>query len=126
MIVRKTTFYEWDYTERKKKHRFTMSYALICMFISSLMMIGIMICVYYLPHVLYESKLLAAMFVFIPLFLLFNILNIPSLYYSIFEDDLKLAYKIQKKPEHWKEDGKEIQPEDEINEIMNRDWGTNY
>jgi hypothetical protein len=49
--------------------------------------------------------------------------NIPVLFHSTFQDVLKQSYKIQKKPENWQDDGKEIRPEDEIEEIMKRDWG---
>ena len=56
-------------------------------------------------------------------FFLFNVLNIVSLFYPLFENDIKPAYKIQKKPENWKDDGPEINDDDEIMDIMRRDFG---
>ncbi len=37
--------------------------------------------------------------------------------------DLTLGYKIQKKPDNWQDGGQEIKNEDEIKEIMHRDFG---
>ena len=63
------------------------------------------------------------LFTFPVLLLSFNLCNIVSLFYPLFENDLKIAYKIQKKPQNWQEKGKEIKDEDEVKEIMRRDFG---
>ena len=56
-------------------------------------------------------------------FFVFNLLNICSLFYPIFEYSLKPAYKFQKKPKNWKEDGPEINDDEEIfDDILRRDF----
>ena len=55
-------------------------------------------------------------------FFAFNLCNIISLYYPVFKSDLTLGYKIQKKPDNWQDRGREIKNEDEIKEIMHRDF----
>ena len=65
------------------------------------------------------------MFILPVLFFGFNLPNIPSLYFPVFENELTLGYEIQHKPNNWKEDGEEIKNSDEVKEIMRRDWGVN-
>jgi hypothetical protein len=122
IVEKNTTFYEWDYTERKKKKRFLSAYAGLCSTISACLILSL--CIAYkalfkegMPIGLRIIELLP------PFYFAFNIVNIPVLFHSTFQDDLKQSYKIQKKPENWQDDGKEIRPEDEIEEIMKRDWG---
>ena len=41
----------------------------------------------------------------------------------IFEGDLTLGHKIQKKPDNWQDSGREIRNEDRIEDIWHRDFG---
>lgn len=121
-VISDTEFYEWDYTERKKKFRFTIKYMLLCVFISSLFTFSIVIA--YLAISENNMSLLGeAIFIFPIVFFAFNMCNIISLYHPVFDSDLTLGYKIQKKPDNWQDRGREIKNEDEIKEIMHRDFG---
>ena len=125
-----TTFYEWDYTERKKKHRFTISYVIMCMLLCSILCISIANAYSFLvcPKEGWkiEGIIFASFLSFAPVLLLItNILNIISLYYPVFEDDITMAYKIQKKPDNWQDDGMEIKNDDEVKELFYRDFGVN-
>lgn len=122
VILKNTVFFEWDYTERKKKMRFTITCSFLCGLLSSLLVFSIAMAYF----VLSSSDLTLmgqALFIAPILYLAFNLLNIVSLYYPLFEDNLKVGYKIQKKPKNWKDNGEEIKDEDEIGEIMRRDFG---
>lgn len=121
-VVSDTEFYEWDYTERKKKIRFAFTYMLICVFICSLFAFSIVVA-YWAISENNMSLLGEAIFIFPIVFFAFNLCNIISLYYPLFENDLTLGYKIQKKPDNWQDRGREIKNEDEIKEIMHRDFG---
>lgn len=117
-----TTFYEWDYTERKKKSRFLRTYLEICCMFSLCLMLSL--CMAY--NTMFDDRIPIGLkiIVFLPIMIIsFNLVNIPTLFYSAFEKDLKQAYKIQKRPDNWQDDGREIKPDDEIEEIMRRDWG---
>lgn len=116
-----TDFFDWDYTERQKKKRFTIKYILICETLSSMLIFSACIAYYAISST--KMSIYVYIFFIVPILLLiFNLCNIVSLFYPIFEDDLTLGYKIQKKPDNWQDDGKEIKNEDEIEEIMHRDF----
>ena len=121
-VLKKTTFFEWDYTERKKKERFITCYVLICAALCSFISIDAILIYKALTSHELHWFLRAVPFMLL-FFFLFNVLNIVSLFYPLFENDIKPAYKIQKKPENWKEDGPEINDDDEIMDIMRRDFG---
>lgn len=111
-VVEKTTFFEWDYTERKKKFRFITMYVMICsalwVFISvdAFLIYGAFIC---------DSHwFIKLMPIILVVFFIFNLLNICSLFYPVFEYSLKPANKFQKKPKNWQEDGPEINDDAEI------------
>lgn len=119
--ISNTEFYEWDYTERKKKFRFTIKYMLICIFICSLFVFSIVVA--YITISENNMSLLGEAIIIFPIaFFAFNLCNIISLYYPVFESDLTLGYKIQKKPYNWQDGGREVKNEDEIKEIMHRDF----
>lgn len=121
-VVQKIDFFEWDYTERKKKSRFITKYLLICCVLSSLFMLSVYIL--YLIMSNDDMSTTGILLFSLPSIILgFNILNIVSLFYPFFKEELTLAYKMQKKPENWQNEGKEIKNEDEIREIMYRDFG---
>ena len=117
-----TEFFEWDYTERQKKRRFIITYVFICNILSNMFIFSIIIA-YYAIISLEVSIAGIILFTFPVLLLAFNLCNVISLFYPLFENDLKIAYKIQKKPQNWQEKGKEIKDEDEVKEIMRRDFG---
>jgi hypothetical protein len=123
-ILDKTEFFEWDYTERKKKNRFIGTYAslcgITCMLLSFDVVATALATVYY-----FESWIMFLISCLSVVFFVFAYLNIPSLFYPLLEKDLALSYKIQKKPEGWIDDGKEIPNEEPIEEIMRRDFGVN-
>ena len=117
-----TDFFEWDYTERQKKRRFIVSYFFICNILSNMFILSIVLTYY---AIISEKVPIGGIILLtLPILLLaFNICNIISLFYPLFEKDLKIAYKIQKKPQNWQDRGKEIKDEDEVKEIMHRDFG---
>lgn len=120
-VISKTQFYEWDYTERQKKFRFITGYFLLCTFFYALFAFSVVNMYLMVKH---GSSLFTIVISALPMvFFLFNLCNIVSLYYPLFEDDLTVAYKIQKKPTNWKDNGKEITSEDEFEDIMRRDFG---
>lgn len=122
-VISETTFFEWDYTERRKKTRFSQEYSLLCVFFCSLFAISIIVAYRIISHA-DEITIPLVLIVSIPTILFaFNLCNIVSLYFPLFEDDLTVEYKIQKKPENWQEQGKEITEEDMLNEIIERDFG---
>lgn len=125
IVLKHTTFYEWDYTERMKKARFTTFYCGLNSFFT--IMFCISLCVLILNSIKYgfvDGWFSFFLFLSIPCFwFLFNLMNTISLWHSFFKEDLEMAYKIQKKPDNWIESGREIKPEDEISEIMRRDLG---
>ena len=119
-VLKNTTFFEWDYTERKKKSSFIVLYTTIC----SALWVFISADAFLVYKALVSN--ISWLFKFVPIilivFFVFNLLNICSLFYPIFEDYLKPAYKIQKKPDNWQENGPEINDEDEVHDIMRRDF----
>lgn len=120
-MIKGIDFFEWDYTERKKKSRFVAKYLLICSIFSSLFMLsGYILYLFMFDDMPVVSKILGIL----PTIIFgFNILNIVSLFHPFFAQELTLGYKIQKKPENWQDNGREIKNEDEIEEIMHRDFG---
>lgn len=116
-----TEFFEWDYTERQKKRRFIIEYIFICNILSTMFVFSIIIAYY---GIISEKVPIGGIILLtLPILLLaFNLCNIISLFYPLFEKDLKIAYKIQKKPQNWQEKGREIKDEDEVKEIMRRDF----
>ena len=122
-VIQNIDFFEWDYTERKKKWSFVTKYILVCSILSSLFVLSVYILHFFiLDDIPIIGKLLGLL---PPLLFGFDILNIVSLFHPFFEQELTLGYKIQKKPENWKDDGKEINKTDEVEEIMHRDFGIN-
>ncbi|MFZ4455110.1 MAG: hypothetical protein ACOYOT_02715 [Bacteroidales bacterium] len=121
-ITDNTDFYEWDYTERKKKGRFINSLIFVTGIFSNLFFIDLFLI--YLNFESYNNQYLLFFFCrIIPLFLfLLNAMKPIELHHFIFEDDIKIRYKIQKKPENWQDSGKEIKENDEIKEIIRRDF----
>lgn len=120
-VVNKTTFCEWDYTERKKRNRFILGYAFMANIFCSMLIFSIAVA--YVAIKEDCSIPCVVVYSFPVLFFVFNFLNIVSLYYPFFEKELTIGYKMQKKPENWVEAGKEINNEDEVEEIMRRDFG---
>lgn len=119
-VVESIDFYEWDYTERRKKYRFCFTYLFICIILSSLFTLS---CYIWYLFVSYDISFVGKVLGVLPSIIFgFNILNIVSLFYPLFEDDLTLAYKIQKKPDNWQDKGKDIKNECEIEEIVCRDF----
>ena len=130
--IKNTEFFLWDYTERKKRDRYLFDSFFICGFLS---LISVLIVITNLIMVWYSIKYQADYFInsnhvlvivvnsvsFI-LFII-NPIKYVELYYPIFEDNLAKAYKIQKKPDHWIDSGKEITRQDEIDEMFYRDFG---
>lgn len=119
--IEKTTFFEWDYTERKKKFMFISMYVMVCsalwVFISSDVFLIYKV---YISDLHWFIKLIPIIML---VFFVFNLLNICSLFYPIFEYSLKPAYKFQKKPKNWQEDGPEINDDEEIfDDILRRDF----
>lgn len=110
--VEETTFCEWDYTERKKKFRFITMYVMICsalwVFIS---VDAFLIYKVFINEFHWFIKLIPIILFF---FFVFNLLNICSLFYPLFEYSLKPAHKLQNKPKNWQEDGPEINDDAEI------------
>lgn len=119
-VVNNTTFCEWDYTERKKRNRFILGYAFMANIFSSMLIFSIAVAYV----VIKKDCNLSCVIVFsVPVvFFVFNLLNIVSLYYPFFEKELTIGYKMQKKPENWKESGREINNDDEVEEIIRRDF----
>lgn len=120
-VLSNTEFFEWDYTERQKKKRFTLTYIAICEIISSMFVFSIIIA-YHAISDLGMSMFSITFFITPILVFAFNLCNIVSLFYPAFKDDLMMAYKIQKKPKNWQDNGREIHNEDEIEEILHRDF----
>lgn len=130
--IKNTEFFLWDYTERKKRDRYLFDSFFVCGFLS---LISVFIISANLMMGWYSIKYYADYFinwnpVFVIVvnsvsFILFiiNPIKYVELYYPIFEDNLAKAYKIQKKPDHWIDSGKEITRQDEIDEMFYRDFG---
>lgn len=120
-VIKNTDFFEWDYTERKKKSRFATTYLLVCSILCSLFVLSGYMAYLFMLH---DMPIAGKMLGIIPTLILgFNVLNIVSLFYPLFEEDLTLGYKVQKKPDNWIDEGMEIKNEDEAKEIMHRDFG---
>lgn len=118
-------FFEWDYTERKKRGRISNGLIVLSTIFSSTFVLSIILIVGD-PLIFVYGKFnlfLTISHLIIPFSMLVNLIKSYELHHFIFEDDLKQAYKIQRKPEWWIEEGKEINPDDEIKEIMQRDFG---
>lgn len=122
-VMQHVEFFEWDYTERKKKARFIQKYIFLNSFFSVMFSFGLAFLatsIFLMENVKpIEYFLFSAPCV---VFLL-NIFKTVSLWYPLFENDLTIEYKIQKKPQNWIDSGKEIKPEDEAREILERDFG---
>jgi len=118
-------FFEWDYTERKKKGRVSGALILITTIFSSFLILSSILFINKTYIYIYgKFNLLCTVVNFItPLLMLVNLIKSFELHYFLFEDNLKTAYKIQKKPEGWISDGVEVNPNNEIKEIMFRDFG---
>lgn len=119
-VQKNVEFFEWDYTERKKRESFLISY----LFINGFFSILVTFCaamsftfIYYVHnYTIFAISLLPLVLI------LFNMIFTVSIWYNAFEKDLTLSYKIQKKPDNWQESGREIKPSDEYDEIMRRDF----
>ena len=130
-VLRNTEFFEWDYTERKKKIRFTSTLFIVSAFFSILFFSFIFSSIgsvyksgfsYFSENgvVLYEIIKLTSSALF-----LYNSLQVVNLHRALFGEDLEPGYKIQKKPDNWISEGDEIKNEDEIKDIIRRDFGIN-
>lgn len=122
-VEKKTEFYEWDYTERQKKRRFLSKYATISVFLSILFFDSILMAYLLYREYGLEDSSIAIIALFPPIILAFNLCNIGSLYHMFFKEEIELSYKIQKKPDNWQDNGKEIKNSDEVKEIIQRDFG---
>lgn len=122
-VMQHVEFFEWDYTERKKKARFIQKYILLNSFFSimfSFALAFLATSIFFMKNV----KPIEYFLFSVPcVVFLLNIIKTVSLWYPLFEDDLTLEYKMQKKPQNWIDSGKEIKPEDEVREILERDFG---
>ena len=122
--IKDTEFFEWDYTERKKKLYFCTTYSNINIIFTGLF-------VHTIAYIIYNYKLWSIspifllLVIFFALYFLFNMFNIVSLYFFIFKDCLTQAYKIQKKPENWQNDenGVLIPNEEPFEERIHREFG---
>ncbi len=127
-IIKDTEFFEWDFTERKKKQRFTVMLYLICITLSITSFITLGIATLEMNHISmkfyleFTPSFIIVIRIITPIYLFFNSLFCVSLFHSIFKAELLPAYKIQSKPQNWIDEGVEIKDEDEIKEIMNRDF----
>lgn len=121
-VLTHTEFYEWDYTERKKKHRFTITYMLLSVIFSCLFTFSLGN-IYLSFNIICLHPILLGLSIFISFVFLVNAINIISLHYMLFKNDLTATYKIQKKPQNWQESGQELSDQSEIDEIMQRDFG---
>lgn len=119
--VAATEFFEWDYSEREKKLHFMLKYFFICVFICSLFVFSVII-----AYVSISATDMTfggiALFLVPILFFAFNMCNIPSLYFPVLENEITLGYKIQKEPANWQDCGREIKEEDNIEDIIHRDF----
>ena len=131
-IKNHTSFFLWDYTERKKKDRFIFTSFLVCGFMSIMSTMILFLNIYIVWHSIRNGtdyfigwdKAFACI-INITAFILFSLnpLFYVELFYPFFENNLSTEYKIQKKPASWIETGKEIRNEDEFKEIYKRDFG---
>lgn len=98
-VIKNTHFYVWDKRERKKKESFTLIYATFCVFLSGMLAncITNLIAVIMYEH---ESGFIVIYIIGI-LYMFFNLCNIPSLFYPIFETDLTRSSCIKEKPDDW-------------------------
>lgn len=101
VVLSKTEFFEWNHIERKKKQNFIIHYVSLCTILSSFLGVSITLFV----NLIIQKAVLSAIIIFaLPiLFFIFNLFNIVSLYYPIFEDDLKTTYDIEERPKDWKD-----------------------
>ncbi len=127
--LKHTEFFEWDYTERKKKVRFILTVMFFATFFSVLSIISFAILKIEASINGIEGYLDTTPVIIIliriatPIIFMFNSVKCVDLFYYFFESDLNPAYKIQVKPKNWITDGEEIKDENEIKEIIKRDWG---
>ena len=130
--IKNTEFFLWDYTERKKRDRYLFDSFFVCGFLS---LISVFIISANLMMGWYSIKYYADYFInWNPVFVIvvnsvtsilfiINPIKYVELYYPIFENEIEKAYKIQKRPDHWIDSGKEITRQDEIDEMFYRDFG---
>ncbi|WP_290055018.1 hypothetical protein [uncultured Muribaculum sp.] len=86
----KTHFFEDDKRERDKKDKFSAIYILISSVLSCALAVAFAIC--YQVYLLTGFNDFCWVMTFIPIpILIFNLLNIPSLYYPLFEDALQIS-----------------------------------
>lgn len=100
-IVNNTTFFEWDYYERKKKNDFSIIYMTVSSFFSFI------ICLY--TYTIYfkifdDCNILTIVILSIPIFIiLINLLCITELCYPIFKNCLSISY-VEEPPANWRQD----------------------
>jgi len=100
-IVNNTTFFEWNYNERKKKLDFSIIYMMVCSFFSFIT------CLYSYTiffKIFDDCNILAITILSIPVFILIiNLLCITELCFPIFESCLSIGY-IEEPPMKWRQD----------------------
>lgn len=131
-VIKNTDFFMWDYTERKKRDRFVFTSFWICGFLSVLSIVILFLNIYIIwfsienkvdYYIGFDKAFLCIVNIVACFLFLINPIWFVELYYPLFEDNLTTGYKIQKMPDNWMENGKEIRNEDEHKEIFKRDFG---
>lgn len=90
ITMSKTQFYEDDIRERKKKYEFSIRYIMASSILSCTLAVAFAICYQAYFQIEFNQFYLIMSFIPIPV-LIFNLLNIPSLYYPLFKDVLRTS-----------------------------------
>lgn len=96
--LKKTVFYQWDSTERVNRDWFIFFYTFFCFLFTGLTINNI--------HILgcgiakHEPLWFVIIISLVVLYCLFNLCNLPSLYYFFFEDVLTIK-PVREEPKNW-------------------------
>lgn len=105
-LLKRTVFYEWNKDERKKKENYIISYTAVCSALSVSLLISIQL---YLSSRETEMPIQGEfLFMFVPVYFFFNILNIPSLFYPLFEKYIRHSCTYSSRPKDWEDDNRII------------------
>ncbi len=115
--MKRTVFFEWDARERQKKECFAVFYLFICITEVSLGSFAVLNMIHFCKEANVTNWEAYALFSLPILFVLFNLVNIPTLFEPLFDDSLSRG-SIGKKPDGWDKEREELN----IMDILNRDF----
>ena len=99
LAITRTTFFEWDRRERKRKSDFVIKYTFVCSVLTGLMVSSICVAI----SIIKEGAdfIVGTLFVLPSIYYAIQIPFLCTLYYPLFKDALQLSEYTRDKPKDW-------------------------